>query len=67
MRLRADYKGERYLASLRKDGHISYAGSLYASPTAAAKAVLGRGGVNGWAFWQYKKGAQWVPLGELRK
>lgn len=67
IRLRADYKGERYLASLRKDGHISYAGELYASPSAAARALLGRGGVNGWRFWHYKKGTQWVPLAELRK
>lgn len=64
--LQADYKGERYRATLRKDGHISYGGELYASPSAAAKAVLGRG-ANGWLFWQYKKGAQWVPLSDLRK
>lgn len=66
MRLRADYKGDRYLASLRKDGHISCSGELYTSPTAAAKAVVGHA-VNGWQFWQYKKGTQWVPLAELRK
>jgi hypothetical protein len=66
IRLRADYKGVRYLASLRKDGHISCGGELYASPSAAAKAIVGRA-ANGWRFWQYKKGAQWVPLAELRK
>jgi hypothetical protein len=66
IRLRADYKGERYLASLCKDGYVSYAGGRYASPSAAAKAVVDRA-ANGWRFWQYKKGAQWVPLADLRK
>lgn len=66
IRLRADYKGQRYLGSLRKDGYVSYGGELYASPSAAAKAVVGRA-ANGWRFWHYKKGAQWVPLAELRK
>lgn len=64
--LRADYKGKRYLATLRKDGQVSYGGTPYGSPTAAAKAVVGRA-VNGWRFWHYKKGAFWVPLAELRK
>lgn len=64
--LRADYKGQRYLAALRKDGFISCGGELYPSPSAAARAVVGRA-ANGWRFWQYKKGAQWVPLGELRR
>lgn len=64
--LRADYKGVRYTASLRKDGHISYQGSLYESPTAAAKAVVARP-VNGWSFWKYKSPNGWVELGELRR
>lgn len=64
--LRADYKGERYLATLRKDGQVSYARELYGSPSAAAKAVVGRA-ANGWCFWRYKKGAQWVARGELSK
>lgn len=68
MRLRADYKGERYLASLRKDGYVSYGGERYASPSAAARAVVGRA-ANGWRFWYYKnkKGSQWVPLADFRK
>lgn len=61
--LRADHKGQRYQAALRKDGYVSYEGELYASPSAAAEAVVGRA-ANGW---HYRKGAQWVPLGELRK
>lgn len=64
--LRADYKGQRYSAALRKDGHISYQGKLYESPTAAAKAVVARP-VNGWSFWKYKAADGWVQLGELRR
>jgi len=64
--LRADFKGERYLASLRKDGYISYKGTLYESPSAAAKAIVGRA-VNGWRFWNYKNGSQWVALSDLRR
>lgn len=65
IRLRADYKGQRYLASLRKDGYVSYGGELFSSPSAAAKAVVGRAS-NGWRFWRYKKGAEWVHLAQLR-
>lgn len=64
--LKAEYKGERYLATLRKDGHIFYRGTLYESPTAAAKAVVGRA-ANGWLFWKYKTANGWVDLGELRR
>lgn len=66
MILRADYKGERYTASLRKDGYISYQGNLYESPSAAAKAVVGRA-ANGWWFWHYKNGREWSRLSTLRK
>lgn len=65
MVLRADYKGQRYTASLRKDGYISYQGNLYESPSAAAKAVVGRA-ANGWWFWHYKNGREWTRLRELR-
>jgi len=64
--LKAEYKGERYLATLRKDGHIFYQGTLYDSPTAAAKAVVGRA-ANGWHFWKYKTANGWVQLSELRR
>jgi hypothetical protein len=66
MQLRAEYKGERYGASLRKDGHVSYDGTLYSSPSAAAGAVVGRA-INGWHFWSFKKGRAWVPLIDLRR
>lgn len=63
--LRADYKGERYLASLRKDGYISYKRTLFESPSAAAKAIVGRA-ANGWQFWSYKSANGWVALSDLR-
>lgn len=66
MQLRAEYKGERYQATLRKDGHVSYDGALYKSPSAAARAVVGRA-ANGWRFWSFRKGRVWVPLGDLRR
>jgi hypothetical protein len=66
MRLVANYKGEQYVASLRRDGHISYKGKIYDSPTSAAKVILGRA-TNGWHFWKYRKGRNWVKLAELRR
>lgn len=66
MRLIGEYKGVEYKASLRRDGHISYSGKLYASPTAAAKAAIGRG-VRGWLFWHYRNSkGQWVRLSEIK-
>jgi hypothetical protein len=65
--LRGYYKGYWYYASLRTDGTISYAGTVYDSPAAAARAVVNRS-VNGWSFWRYKKaGSGLVRLGTLRK
>jgi hypothetical protein len=64
--LRARQKGKTYRASLRKDGVITYAGKHYGSPSSAAGAALGRS-VNGWHFWQYKSGRNWVPLQHIRK
>ena len=67
MQLLGELKGVRHRATLRKDGHISYAGKLFTSPSTAGKAALGRN-TNGWVFWRYrdtKKG--WVSLGNLRK
>ncbi len=49
------------------DGWISYAGTLYASPRAAARAATKRTSINGWSFWKYRarKGG-WVPLSDLK-
>jgi hypothetical protein len=64
--LRAKHKGKSYRASLRKDGQVRYRGRLYPSPTAAARAVVGRT-VNGWHFWRYKDKGEWVRLSQLRR
>lgn len=66
LRLVANYKGTRYLASLRRDGHISYKGRLYDSPSSVAKVIIGRA-TNGWHFWTYRSGRRWVKLAELRR
>ena len=66
MHLRGENKGVRHVATLRKDGQISLNRQLYASPSMAGRAAIGRN-VNGWVFWHYrdsKKG--WVPLNNLR-
>lgn len=65
MRLVATYKDKRYVASLRRDGHISYKGKLYDSPSSVARVIIGRA-ANGWHFWTYRKGKVWVKLAELR-
>ncbi len=65
--LRAEYKGKTYRAMLRKDGTISYSGTIYNSPSAAAIAIV-KHNANGWVFWSYKRGANdWASLRELRK
>ena len=67
MALRGVYRAKTYRATLRKDGRIGYNGHLYESPTAAAKAIVGRV-CNGWNFWHYRIGRNsWVPLKELRR
>jgi hypothetical protein len=65
--LRGYRKGWEYFAILRKDGKVRYDGRTFDSPSAAAKAALGRS-ANGWSFWRYRNDkGQWVPLKELRK
>jgi hypothetical protein len=67
LQLRGENKGVRYTATLRKDGQVSYAGQLFASPSMAGRAALGRN-VNGWSFWKYRDGKKgWVVLNTLRK
>jgi hypothetical protein len=64
--LRAEYKGEQYRATLRKDGLINYQGALYSSPTAAAKEIIDGRAINGRTFWKYKNDAgEWVALSHL--
>ena len=67
MPLRAQIRGKAYRAMLRRTGHISFLGTLYDSPTGAARKALGYT-VNGWAFWKYRnEQRKWVPLARLRK
>jgi hypothetical protein len=65
--LKASYKNRMFRASLRRDGYISYRGTLFESPTAAAKKASGRG-MNGWSFWRYKRSAgDWPRLRDLKR
>lgn len=67
LQLRGENKNVRYTATLRKDGQISYAGDLFASPSRAGRDALGRT-INGWSFWKYRDGKKgWVTLNTLRK
>ena len=60
------YKGYEYTAWLRRDGKISYNGSLFETPTAAAKKAVKRV-VNGWHFWKHRDAkGEWVPLASIR-
>lgn len=61
------WRGEyEYIATLRKDGMISYDGALYDSPNAAATVALGKS-VSGWGFWRFKdKSGDWVLLRKLK-
>jgi hypothetical protein len=63
--LRGHYKGRDFKATLRRDGHVSFKGERFASPSAAAKKALGYG-ANGWQFWRYRVGRQWVALSNIR-
>jgi hypothetical protein len=65
--LRARYKEEQFRATLRTDGRLSHASKLYDTPTAAARAVVGRT-VNGWTFWLFLNSKrEWVPISHLRR
>jgi hypothetical protein len=67
MPLRAKWRNETFHATLRKDGLISFRRKSYRSPTAAARAVVGRT-VNGWTFWQYRgPNREWERLARLRR
>lgn len=55
--------GWEYSATLRRDGTIRYGGSIYDSPSAAAKAALGLARCNGWSFWHIRNAdGEWVRL-----
>lgn len=65
-RVRGSYKGKVFRATVNKNGTITYEGTIYNSPSVAARAARGRG-FNGWNFWHYKDAnGDWVPLSGLR-
>lgn len=75
--IRLRYKGKLYIAHVRRDGTIRFAGDsaeadrlqgqVFNAPSAAASAVTKRS-MNGWTAWEYERApGDWVPLNELRK
>lgn len=66
MFLKVRYRGKAIAASVLKNGTIRLDGRLYASPSAAAQAVV-RHAVNGWRFWLFRsESGAWRPLTEIR-
>ena len=65
--LRADYKGQTYLARVAS-GALTYNGKRFNSPSAAAMSIT-RNPVNGWTFWECRLPGQgrWTRLKELRR
>lgn len=75
--IRFQYKGNLYIAHVRKDGWISFdsnsaaysrlKGKKFKSPSGAAKAIT-RQAMDGWLCWKYERSpGEWVLLDELRK
>jgi len=65
--LRGVRAGYEYRGSLKKNGEISYNGTSYPSPTAAASAAVNKR-INGWNFWRIRnKNGAWVPLKTLKR
>ena len=64
----ANYKGKEYKAWVNRLGRIRVNGKRYDTPTGAAKAIVGRGTINGWRFWKYKdKTGDLIAISNLRK
>lgn len=69
-RIRAIYKGKRFIAHVMPSGAIKRrdSGEVFDSPCLAAQAVSGRKKVNGWTFWRYRvEDGSWNPLADLKK
>ena len=64
-RLYATHKNKEYKAIVRPSGAIKFAGRLYESPSAAAKAVTKKP-ANGWTFWRVRMDGELVQLRRLR-
>lgn len=57
-----------FLRVSKVNGGIKCKGQIFETPTGAAKAIIGRGAVNGWNFWKYKAGkGKFVLLQKFRK
>lgn len=76
-KLEAVYKGQRFTATLTKDGKISYNGEKYSSLSVAGGTALVDAGmppskglayrhVNGWTFWKSVQNNMMVPMKALR-
>ena len=64
----ATYKGQHYKANVLKSGYLKLNGKLYDTPSAAGKAIITKGAVNGWNFWKYKdKSGELRRIADLRK
>jgi hypothetical protein len=63
--VRVTYKDKVYQAKLKANASILNEGTKYKTPSAAANAVVGRND-NGWTFWNYKNGADWIAISNLR-
>jgi hypothetical protein len=66
-KLRTNYKGKEFAATVTAEGKIEFQGKLFDSPSMAGYPIARRA-VNGWWFWKYKnKDGNWVRLDKLRK
>ena len=68
LKLRAVFKGKELRATVRRDGSVRFAGTVYTSPSLAAAVACKRSTCNGWTFWHYERApGDWVPLDKLRR
>lgn len=63
---RISYKGEVTWGRITDNGKLRVNGETYPTPSAAAKAAIGRG-CSGWDYWHFKdKHGQWTKVTALR-
>lgn len=66
--LYAKYKAKEHKAWVNRLGRIRFNGKYYDTPTAAGKAIITKGAINGWNFWKYKdKSGELRKIADLRK
>ncbi|MBP7791526.1 MAG: GIY-YIG nuclease family protein [Candidatus Goldbacteria bacterium] len=67
IRIKMEYKGKIYWATILRDGRIRFRKKIYTSPSLAA-VKISRHAMDGWHCWQYQRSpGEWVKLDELRK